>query len=261
MYTLPNLLSPEGLKLLLIVCPMVFLAGLIDAISGGGGLLSIPAYTFAGIPIHNVIATNKLSSCMGTTLATGKFISKGYVPWKLVPLSVAAAFLGSSTGARLALMMTDHYFKMMLLVIVPVAAFYVLKTKNLNAGVNTPISGRTIIISVLISLAVGVYDGFYGPGTGTFLIILLTLFTHLNMTKANGLTKVINWSTNISALTVYLLNGKVLLSLGLIAGCFNIVGNYIGATMFSKGGSKYIRPFLLIVLVLFYIKLIKELFF
>lgn len=246
-------------SIFLIVCPMVFLAGLVDAISGGGGLISLPAYTFAGLPIHSAIATNKLSSCMGTTIATGKYISKGFVPWKLVPLAVLGAFTGSATGARLALLLTDHYFKMILLVIVPLTAFYVLKSKNLNDSSNAEITGKTIIVSGLISLVIGVYDGFYGPGTGTFLIILLTMLTRLNLTKANGLTKVINWSTNVAALTVYLLNGKVIWILGLTAGCFNIAGNFLGANMFAKGSSKYIRPFLLIVLSLFYMKLLTEL--
>lgn len=260
MYTLPSLLSPEGIKMLLIICPLVFLAGLIDAISGGGGLLSLPAYTFAGLPIHNAIATNKMSSFMGTTLATGTYIAKGYVPWPLVPISIFTAFLGSNLGARLALMLTDHYFKLVLLVIIPIVAFYVLKSKNLNDSQQTEINLKTYLISGLISLAVGIYDGFYGPGTGTFLILLLTGFTHMSLTNANGLTKIINWTTNLSALVVYLMNGKTLLLIGLIAGSFNIAGNYIGANMFSKGGSKYIRPFLLLVLILFYIKLITDLF-
>ena len=107
---------------------------------------------------------------------------------------------------------------------------------------------------------VGIYDGFYGPGTGTFLILLLTGITRIRLTSANGLTKVINWSTNVAALTVYLLNAKVLIPLGLLAGIFNIAGNYIGANMFSKNSSKYTRPFLLFILIVFYIKLLIELF-
>ena len=246
---------------LIIICPMVFLAGLVDAISGGGGLISLPAYTFAGLPIHSAIATNKMSSCMGTTIATTKYIKDRFVPWKLVPLCVIGAFVGSSMGANLALLISDYYFKLILLVIIPVTSFYVLKNKNLSDNEELVINVKNILITGLISLIIGTYDGFYGPGTGTFLILLLTGITRIKLTNANGLTKVINWSTNVAALTVFLLNAKVIIPLGLIAGIFNIAGNYIGANMFSKDSSKYTKPFLLFILSVFYIKLLYELFF
>lgn len=249
-----------NLSQLLIVYPLVFLAGLVDAISGGGGLISLPAYTFAGLPIHSAIATNKLSSCMGTSVATGRYIKNGFVPWKFVPLCVIGAFTGSSIGANLALLTTDYYFRILLLFLVPLAAYYVLKSKNLSDEGELAINTKNIIVSAIISLCIGIYDGFYGPGTGTFLILLLTLFTKMKLSNANGLTKVINWTTNVAALTVYLINGKVLIILGLTAGIFNIAGNYIGASMFSQKSGKYTRPFLLFILMLFYLKLLYELF-
>jgi len=244
---------------LIMICVLVFLAGLVDAISGGGGLISLPAFTFAGLPIHNAIATNKMSSSMGTTIATAKYIKDGFVPWKMVPLCIIGAFAGSTSGANLALMVSDYYFKIMLLVIVPLAAYYVLKSKHLSDSGELIINKKNVILAGLISFGVGIYDGFYGPGTGTFLILLLTMLIQMNLTNANGLTKVINWSTNISALVVFLINAKVLIPLGILAGAFNIAGNYIGANMFSKKSGKYTKPFLLLILSLFYIKLISEL--
>lgn len=244
----------------LIICPMVFLAGLVDAISGGGGLISLPAYTFAGLPIHSAIATNKMSSCMGTTIATAKYIKDRFVPWKLVPLCVIGAFAGSSIGANLALLISDYYFKLLLLVIIPITSFYVLKNKNLSDNSEFVINAKTIFITFTISFGIGIYDGFYGPGTGTFLILMLTGITRIKLTNANGLTKVINWSTNIAALTVFLINAKVLIPIGFVAGLFNIAGNYIGARMFSSNSSKYTKPFLLFILSIFYIKLLYDLF-
>ncbi len=244
---------------LLIVCPLVFLAGLVDAISGGGGLISLPAYTFAGLPIHFAIGTNKMSSTLGTCISTTKYIKNGFVPWKLVPLCVIGAFAGSSLGANIALLISDHYFKLLLLFIVPIAAFYVLKTKNFDSNEDFIIDKRAIIISGIISFVIGAYDGFYGPGTGAFLILSLTFFTHMKLSNANGLTKVINWTTDIASLIVYLMNGKVILLLGIISGLFNIAGNYIGATLFTQKSGKFTRPFLMFILVLFYIKLIVEL--
>ncbi|MCQ2452693.1 MAG: TSUP family transporter, partial [Oscillospiraceae bacterium] len=115
------------------------------------------------------------------------------------------------------------------------------------------------LISMVVAFAIGIYDGFYGPGTGTFLLLLLTGIAHMELTKANGLTKVINLTSNIAALTVYLINGKALLALGLCAGVFNIAGNYIGASLFKKGGAKFTRPVMILVLLIFFIKVLYEL--
>ena len=107
----------------LIVCPMLFLAGLVDAIGGGGGLISLPAYLLAGLPVHSAIATNKLSSACGTALATGRFIRKGLVNFRLAVPSVIAAVLGSSLGAKLSLAVSEAAMKYILLAVLPAAAF------------------------------------------------------------------------------------------------------------------------------------------
>ena len=109
-----------------IVCPMLFLAGLVDAIGGGGGLISLPAYLLAGLPIHSAIATNKLSSSCGTALATGRFIRKGLVNFRIAVPSVIAAILGASLGAQLSLAVSETVMKYILLGILPLAAFFVL---------------------------------------------------------------------------------------------------------------------------------------
>lgn len=118
---------------------------------------------------------------------------------------------------------------------------------------------KTTLIAVTVSFIVGIYDGFYGPGTGTFLLLFLTGLGHMPLTRANGTTKVINLTTNLAALAVYLINGKVLIPLGIIAGLFNIAGNYIGATLFEQKGAKSVKPFMLGVLVIFFIKVLSEL--
>lgn len=245
---------------LLIIYPLVFIAGFVDAVAGGGGLISLPAYMLAGLPVHNAIATNKMSSCMGTTIATGKYIRNGFVPWRQVPLAIFGAFTGSALGANIALILNPYYFKILMLGIIPITSFYVLRTKNFTEeGQELPL-GKTLILTLLIAFVVGIYDGFYGPGTGTFLILLLTGLVKMGLTKANGLTKVINLTTNIAALSVYLLNGKVLLFYGISAGLFNIAGNYLGAVNFSKKGAAFTRPIIILVLSIFFIKILFELF-
>lgn len=244
---------------LLIICPLVFIAGFIDAVAGGGGLVSLPAYMLAGLPVHQSIATNKMSSCMGTTIATTKYILNGFIPWKLAPFAIAGALAGSTTGANIALMVDAYYFKILMLFIIPVTTFYVLKTKSFSEEDRELAFAPSLIMTLIIAFLVGIYDGFYGPGTETFLILLLTGIVKMSLKKANGLCKIINLSTNIAALTVYLLNGKVVIFLGLTAGLFNIAGNYLGAVSFSKDGAKFTRPVILIVLTIFFMKLIMEL--
>ena len=121
-----------------IVCPLVFLGGFVDAVAGGGGLISLPAYLIAGVPPHNAIATNKLSSAMGTTLTTVRFARKGFIPWRQAAVCVVFAFIGSSLGAKLALRLDPEIFTLLMLVILPLVAVYVLRGKSLGQGEQTP---------------------------------------------------------------------------------------------------------------------------
>ena len=242
-----------------LIAVMVFLAGFVDAIAGGGGFISLPAYLFAGIPVHAAIATNKLSSTMGTTVATAKYIRQGYMVWWLVPSSVVLALAGSSLGASLSLATDETIIRIIMLLVIPFAAFYVLKTKRMDIERAEFSRPKTLAICGAIAFTLGVYDGFYGPGTGTFLMLLLPAVAHLTLDHAAGLTKAINLSTNVAALVVFLANGAVLIGLGLIAGLFNIAGNWLGAAKFTKDGARIVRPIILLVLVLFAIRLILEL--
>lgn len=242
----------------LIVCPLVFLGGFVDAVAGGGGLITLPAYLIAGFPVVYAIGTNKLSSAMGTTLTTVRFAKDGFIPWKMAAICAAFALIGSSSGAELALLIDDGAFKIVMLVILPLTAVYVTRGKALVNEKEPYSFGKTTIIAALVALIIGVYDGFYGPGTGTFLIILLTSLAHFRVTEANGTAKVINLSTNVAALAVYIINGKVIYLLGLVAGVFGILGNYIGARYFEKGGAKSMKPIMITVLAIFFFKVLYE---
>lgn len=242
----------------LIVCPLTFLGGFVDAVAGGGGLISLPAYMIAGLPVHNAIATNKLSSGMGTTVATYRLASLGYIPWRKAALCIVMAIIGSSTGAKLALMVDADLFKKLMLVIIPATAIYVMRNKNMDEPKEPLADRQTVIRASLVALLIGVYDGFYGPGTGTFLILLLSGFAHISLKESNGIAKSINLTTNLSSLAVYLMNGKVIILLGLAGGLFGIAGNYIGVTFFKNKGAKAVRPLMIIVLVIFFIKILTE---
>lgn len=243
----------------LIVCPLSFVAGFVDAIAGGGGLISLPAHIIAGIPIHNSIATNKLSASMGTLLTTAKFAKDGLIPWRTALPAVLFAILGSSLGAHLALILDADIFMMVMLVILPLTALYVTRKKSMEEKDSYSFR-KTIFITGIIAFFLGIYDGFYGPGTGTFLILLLVALAHVKLSKANGITKVINSTTNVAALTVFLMNDVVWITLGLVSGLFNMAGNYLGARYFEKGGAKNVRPVIMFVLTLFFCKVVYELF-
>ena len=244
----------------LIVCPLSFIAGFVDAIAGGGGLISLPAYLFAGLPVHYALGTNKMSNSMGTLIATIRYALNGYMVHRFVVVAVPCALIGSGIGSNLALLTGDSLFKVIMLVILPFVAFFVLRTKDLDSFSRTDIPPRrALLITAVVALVVGGYDGFYGPGTGTFLMLLLTALAHQDVRTAAGTTKAINLSTNLAALAVFLLNGNVLIVLGLVSGVFNIAGNWLGAQNFIGKGSAIARPIMLVVIALFACKLIFDL--
>lgn len=242
----------------LIICPLVFLAGFIDAIAGGGGLISLPAYLFAGLPVHNAIATNKLSSTMGTTISTLKYAKNGFINYKRAIPCVFFTLLGASIGANLALVISDKIFIIIMLIILPFITFYVLKSKNFENPKPTYSSTKTLILCLISAFFIGMYDGFYGPGTGTFLLIFLTSIARVKLEEAAGTTKVINLTSNITSLIIYIINGKVIFNLGIVAGLFSIAGNYIGAKFFTNKGAKILSPIIISVLVIFFCKILME---
>ena len=237
---------------------MLFLAGFVDAIGGGGGLISLPAYLLAGLPVHNAIATNKLSSTCGTTLATVRFIKMGLVNWRLALPTIVTAILGSSLGANASMAVEEGIMEKILFVVLPVTAFIVLNPKIFhdNEEKTLVLTRRTWITALLSSFIVGLYDGFYGPGTGTFLIIAFTVFAGLSMRTANAQAKVINLTTNITSLTIFLLNGQVIFLLGIAAAACNMAGNYLGAGLAATKGSRITRPIIILVLGLLFLKIL-----
>ena len=243
----------------LIICPLVLIAGFIDAIAGGGGLISLPAYMIAGLPPHAAIATNKLSSSMGTCAAVCRYAKEGYIPWKPAVLCAVFAIAGSSAGARLALLVDDTALKIIMLVLLPLTAVFVLTSRSFLTEKEPRSRAMTTFLAVIVAAVIGAYDGFYGPGTGTFLILFLTTVARMRLTTANGITKAINFSSNIAALTVFLIHGQAIVPLGLTAGVFSVVGNYLGTRVFDKKGARAVKPVMLTVIAVFFVKVLYEL--
>ena len=240
----------------LIVCPLLFLAGFLDAIGGGGGLISLPAYLLAGLPVHSAIATNKLSGSCGTALATIQFIRRGLVCWKLAVPTVAAAILGSSLGAKASMAVAEGAMEKLLLCVLPVAAVIVLRSRSFRQEGQILLNRRTWLTALVSAGAVGFYDGFYGPGTGTFLIIAFTTLARFPLPRANAHAKVINLTTNLTSLAVFLTGGQVVFLLGLAGAACNMAGNFLGAELAVKRGAAVTKPVILIVLGLLALKLL-----
>ncbi len=243
----------------LLICIGVFLAAFVDAIGGGGGLIALPVYLFAGLPTHMALGTNKLSSCIGTAASTYRYIKNGFVNWHLVLPSIPLALIGSHFGTKLQLMAEEKYLKYFLLLVLPIVATVVLRQKNLPEypGQIAPRLQRAIVWGA--SLLIGVYDGFYGPGTGTFLLLAFCKLAKMDLRTASGNVKLANLSSNAGALFTALHAGTVLVPIGLIAAVFSILGHYLGAGMTIKNGSKVVRPVILVVLTLLVIETILEL--
>ena len=250
---------PMTVQMVIIVIVGVFLASFVDGVAGGGGIISVPTYLIAGLPAHLALGTNKLSSCIGTTVSAGRFIKGGYVDWKLGVPSIVLALAGAHLGTRLQLALDERYLKWLLLVVLPIVAVVVLRQRTFPEERGEMPETRRAAIVLAASLIVGAYDGFYGPGTGTFLILIYCNFTKMDLRTASGNVKLVNLSSNIGALVTSFLSGKVFIVLGLTGAVASIAGHYIGSGMAIKNGAKIVKPVILVVLALLAVKVITEL--
>lgn len=255
----------DGLALwvVLLVFVGVFLAGFMDAIAGGGGILSLPTYlmAFHGLPFYYSFGTNKLSSCVGTFFSTARFVKNGFVEWKLFAPSVVFALLGSVGGTWLQHHTPDAVLKYMLLAVLPVVAVVTLRGRAWPDEPEPMEFKKQAMIVWLAALIIGAYDGYYGPGTGTFLMIVFVRLAKLDTRNAAGGVKVINLSSNVGSLATVIASGYVYWRVGLIAAAASIAGHYMGAGLAMKNGSRLVRPAVAVVLILLTVKVVSELLF
>jgi len=231
---------------------LVFLGGFIDSIAGGGGLITLPAYIISGVPIHMALGSNKFSSTFGTAFSAYNFLRNKKVYVKAIPVSVICALIGSSAGACVAMLTSDEVLRWILMGLVPVVAVFVVAKKNFGAEDNSETLSTKVILTgaSIAALTIGFYDGFFGPGTGTFLILIFTVFLRFDLVTANGNAKIINLSSNVGSLITFVIGGQVLYALAVPAAFFGIAGNFIGSALAIKIGAKVIKPILLVVLAI-----------
>ncbi len=247
------------LPMVLLVMAGVFLASFMDAIAGGGGIISLPAYLLAGLPVHTALGTNKMSAGLGTIASTARFLKNGYVDWSLAAPSVVLAIAGAHFGTRLQLLVADRYLQYLLLAVLPVVAFVVLRQRSFPEVRGEMARGKRLGIVLAASLLVGTYDGFYGPGTGTFLLLIYCDLAKLDVRTACGNVKVVNLSSNMGALATSLLHGQVFLALGCIGTAMSLLGHFLGSGVAMKSGSRIVRPAVLVMLTLLAVKVVHQL--
>ena len=255
----------EFLQQCLIVCPLIFLAGFVDSVAGGGGLISLPAYLFVGIPTHIAAGTNKVVNGVGTFFAAAKYIKSGKVELRSAVWAALGALVGAALGARLALFFSEAALKTIILLALPCAAVFLTVKKDFgdDAGIKKRdwSAAQSVVLSILIGMVLGCYDGLIGPGTGTFMIMAFTAVLGMNLLTASGCAKVANLASNVASAVVWMWEGKVLWALALPAAACSVLGNICGARYAIRGGSKKVRGMIFVVLGLLFIKLGWELFF
>ena len=249
----------ELIHIWLIVCPLVFLGGLIDAVAGGGGLITLPAYLIAGLPAHMASATNKCGNFFGTLLSAARFLKNGRINVASALCAAVGSLVGAFVGTRLNMEMLSY----IMLAVVPVIAIFLAVKRDFGTQDRSGELGqqKLMILSAAIGLAVGVYDGFFGPGAGTFLILAFTSICKFDLLTASGNTKVANSASNIASLVTFALAGKVMWTVGIPAALCGIAGNYVGSGLALKNSAKIIRPMFFVVLTLLVVRLAYSLFF
>ena len=246
----------------LIVCPLVFLGGLIDAVAGGGGLITLPAYLIAGLPAHMASGTNKCGNAFGTFLSTGRFLKRGDVHIPSAVAGAVGALAGAWVGARLNLIMPEQMLYYVMLTVVPVMAVFLLLKRDFGQEDRSGelSRGQLMAMAAGIGLIIGGDDGFFGPGAGTFLMLAFTGLCRFDLLTASGNTKVANSASNLASLVTFAIAGKVMWAVGIPAALCGIAGNYLGSSLALKGGAKVIRPMFFVVLTLLLARLIYGLF-
>ena len=243
--------------------PGCVLASVMDGIAGGGGIISLPTYimAFHGLPMYYMLGTNKLSSCLGTFFSTARFIRQGYVNWRLATPAVVLALLGSMGGTWIQHHTPDVVLKYMLLVILPVVTVVVLRGRQWPDEPEPMEFQKQALIVWAAALLIGMYDGYYGPGTGTFLMIVLIRLARLDTRHAAGTVKVINLASNLGSMVTAITAGYVFFGIGLTAAAASMAGHYVGAGLAIKNGSRIVRPVVVFVLILLALKVGSELLF
>jgi uncharacterized protein len=257
---MPDWPMPDfGISLIsvLLLSGIAFVAGFVDAIAGGGGLLNVPALLLAGLPPVSAIATNKLQGTFGVASSAFAFWRAGQIERKNAPLLFSTAFAGGVSGAMLAHLAPTAWLKLAVPVLLVGIALYMLSVPKLgDADARPRLSIRAYALS--FGCAIGAYDGVFGPGGGTFFLITLIVVGGYTMMRAMAHTKLMNFASNLGALIFFALTGHVWGWLGLTMGLASAIGAYLGARAAMRFGGGLVRPLVVTVSIVMALRLVLD---
>ena len=244
----------------LLCCLAFFFAGIVDSITGGGGLITIPVMLATGIPVHYITGTNQCSAWIGSGVASYKFVRSGNIHLRSVFITLPFAIIGSYIGARLNLIVPDRYLKVFMLVTIPIIAVFIFSNKQLGEEDHSDEQSTMAIVlwSVFIGLVLGGYQGFYGPGSGLFFMLAYAACLKLDLAKATGNTRFVIAIASIASVFAYASSGNVIWNLAIILNVFYIIGSYLGAVLVIRNGARIIRPIMICVVGLLIIKIVFD---
>lgn len=251
----------DYIPVLLFLCPVMFLASFVDAVSGGGGLLSLPAYLFTGIPVHNAYACNKIATCASSFISSRRFFKNGMMGKKAALVTGSIAFLCSVLSSGVVLFLTEYTLKILVLFSMPFVAGLILVNRKYPEKDESDGMGRKRFFGTCVGIGVimGFYDGLLGPGSGTLAILLYTKFLKYDLKKASGNAKAAVFASTLAATLSFIAAGKVIWSIAAPVTLCGILGGYAGAGMAIKKGARFIRPMMLFIASLLILKMALEL--
>ncbi|MDO4906301.1 TSUP family transporter [Neisseria sp.] len=235
-----------GLALLVLAS---LVAGYIDAIAGGAGLILIPAFLMVGLPPQVALAQEKLVSTIGTLAAIKNFMKSSSIVWKIIPVGIISALIGAYIGAEVILMLPAHIISYIILAFLPVGLFATLfKGKLLAKADNSAGSEikKSAVAVFITCLVVGFYDGFFGPGTGSIFIIALFIINKLTLLQASATSKIFNFASNIGAFVAFLIAGKMAFLIGIPMILANLAGNHFGSLHAINSNGEIIKKVLIV---------------
>jgi uncharacterized protein len=234
-----------------------FIAGLVDSIAGGGGLITVPVLLGAGLPPHIALGTNKFQSSFGSFTAAYYYIKKDVVKLKTAIPGIIFTFIGAALGVFTVQQIDGKILNYIIPFLLLGIIIYTIFQPSIGIKERKPIISEKLFYSIF-GLALGFYDGFFGPGTGSFWAIAFVALLGYNFRKATGYTKVMNFTSNIVSLILFTAGGYVIFPVGLIMGAGEIAGSKIGANLVIKKGAKFIRPVFIAIVILTTLKLIYD---
>lgn len=245
---------------LLIICPVFFLAGIIDSIGGGGGLIALPTYLMIGLPVRTAYGCNKLQAGLGNLVSAIKYFKNNMVDLKIALISAITAMTGAYFGTKIIFLLPEETIQKAITIALPIVALVMVlrKTDARNVIMKSEISRKTIIQALIVGAIMGFYNSLFGPGVGTVAIIAFTMIMHYDARTASGNGKVLIVLTNAIALVSYIRTGNVAYEIAGPAAVCAIAGNLIGVNLAIKKGEKIIKPVMLIIVILTVIKFALE---